>query len=149
MSVIIKDPKPIGRGRPTAITSEVITELCDRIALGESLRQICSSDHMPGMTTILRALSAENNEDFRVRYARAQTQRGENIMSELLVLCDTPPKDNVEAQHRRLQVDTRKWVISKLYPRKYGEKVETIHSGEVKLEKVTRTIVDPKKGESL
>jgi hypothetical protein len=142
MSVVIKDPKPIGR--PSVITPEVITEVCDRIALGESLRQICESDHMPGMTTILRAVSEDG--EFRTRYARAQTQRGENIMSELLVLCDTPPKDNVEAQHRRLQVDTRKWVISKLYPKKYGDKTETIHSGEVKLEKVTRTIVDPKKG---
>ena len=34
-------------------------------------------------------------------------------------------------QHRRLQVDARKWYASKLAPKKYGEKVETTLTGSV------------------
>jgi hypothetical protein len=33
-------------------------------------------------------------------------------------------------EHRRLQVDARKWIAAKLKPRKYGEKVEQTHVGD-------------------
>lgn len=130
-------------GRPTTITPEAIEDICRRIALGDSLRTICADKEMPGLSTVCRAVSEDG--EFRERYARAQVQRGENLMSELLELCDSPIKDNVDAQHRKLQIDTRKWVIAKMFPKKYGDKIENIHSGEVKLEKITRTVIDPKK----
>ena len=32
--------------------------------------------------------------------------------------------DNALVQQRRLQVDTRKWVLSKMLPRKFGDRLE-------------------------
>lgn len=36
--------------------------------------------------------------------------------------------------HRRLQVDTRKWYLSKLAPKKYGDKQHVEVSGKLTLE---------------
>lgn len=44
----------------------------------------------------------------------------------------------------RLRVDTRKWMLSKMLPKIYGDKIETTHKGEVTFNKVERVIVDPK-----
>ncbi len=34
-------------------------------------------------------------------------------------------------EHRRLQVDARKWYAGKLRPKVYGDKIQQEHSGEV------------------
>jgi hypothetical protein len=31
--------------------------------------------------------------------------------------------------HKRVQIDTRKWMLSKMLPKVYGDKVTTEHSG--------------------
>jgi hypothetical protein len=49
-------------------------------------------------------------------------------------------------QRSRLRVDTRKWIASKLKPKKYGDKVEHEHSGKLTLEQlVTGSIDKPEK----
>jgi hypothetical protein len=42
---------------------------------------------------------------------------------------ETTEGDMIE--HRRLQVDARKWIAAKLKPKKYGDKQEIEHSGNV------------------
>jgi len=41
--------------------------------------------------------------------------------------------NNANVTSSRLQVDTRKWIASKLRPKKYGDKVEVENTGEVKV----------------
>jgi hypothetical protein len=36
--------------------------------------------------------------------------------------------------HRRLKVDTRKWYLSKLAPKRYGDRIAVEHSGSVSIE---------------
>jgi hypothetical protein len=43
---------------------------------------------------------------------------------EILEIADAPCKDAVEVAHARNRLDTRKWLASKLAPRKYGDRVE-------------------------
>jgi hypothetical protein len=38
--------------------------------------------------------------------------------------------DNEHINRSRLRVDTRKWLMSKLAPKKYGDKVDLRHAGE-------------------
>ena len=61
-------------------------------------------------------------------YARACEQRVEVYASEIIELADEPiaPNDNAAVQRARLRVDTRKWLMSKLAPRKYGDRVEHV-----------------------
>lgn len=41
--------------------------------------------------------------------------------------------DNVQVNAARLCIDTEKWLLSKIAPRKYGDRIELDHSGAVTL----------------
>lgn len=128
-------------GRPSDYTPEKADAICILLAEGQGLRTICASEGMPDPTTVYRWL--EKNEEFRKQYARARELQAETMADEILVIANTPVlgvktktnDDGVETiegdmiDHRRLQVDARKWLASKLAPKKYGELVKNEHSG--------------------
>lgn len=134
-------------GRPSIYTSELVTELCDRLASGESLRKICDDEHMPDKSTVIRWLFEEDKPEFYDQYAKARMAQCELMADELLEIADDSSKDviyrtdkdgneyevaNSEYINRsRLRVDTRKWVMSRLLRHRYGEKVEVEHKGSV------------------
>src|SRR6266436_4221562 len=62
-------------------------------------------------------------------YARAREERADRLFEELFEIADKPCKDAVEVAHARNRLDTRKWLASKLAPRKYGDRVEHDHKG--------------------
>lgn len=134
--------------RPSSFTQERADKICKRLAEGESLRAICSDKTMPARQTVFRWLEA--NEAFRDQYARARDQQHDYWADEILAIADTPqlgvrrergtgaqgPIDKtIEADmidHRRLQVDARKWLLSKLAPKKFGDrKILTGEDGPV------------------
>jgi hypothetical protein len=64
------------------------------------------------------------------RYTRARETLVERMAAETLAIADMPvgstehgATDSGAVQKQRLQVDTRKWLLSKIAPRKYGDKV--------------------------
>ena len=64
-------------------------------------------------------------------YARAKDEFVANMAQELADIADEPPPlgpdgkvDSGWIQKHRLQVDTRKWLLSKLAPKKYGDRLE-------------------------
>jgi hypothetical protein len=73
------------------------------------------------------------------KYARACDDRADLIAEEILTIADEgSKKDNAEVQRDRLRIDSRKWLLSKLHPKKYGDKVD-ITSGDKTFE--TPTII--------
>lgn len=134
-------------GRPGEFTIELGELICERIASGESLRTICADEGFPDKSTIFRWLGS--NEAFRDQYARAKSVQAEAMAEELLDIADDATNDwmdkrfgetevrvidNEAIQRSKLRVDTRKWLMSKMLPKKYGDKVEHEHSGKVTLE---------------
>jgi hypothetical protein len=73
-------------------------------------------------------LWVDTRADFAERYARARERLVEHWADEIIELADAevPPNDNAAVQRARLRVDTRKWLMSKLAPRKYGDRVEHV-----------------------
>ena len=66
--------------------------------------------------------------EHEAQYARAREEKAENLADELLEIADLNPgttpqggTDSGAVQHQRLRVDTRKWLISKQLPKKYGD----------------------------
>lgn len=129
-------------GRPSAFTDEIADTICERLAEGESLREICASDGMPNRATVFRWLAAR--DDFRDQYALAREAQAEALADDILSIADNSANDwmarndpynpgwtiNGEAIARaRLRVDSRKWVASKLLPKKYGERMAVEHDG--------------------
>ena len=140
-------------GRPSSFTTAIGDEICERMANGESLRQICRSEHMPPKTTVMRWLLKDEHAAFRDQYAMAREMLVEHWGEEIIEISDDTSKDthvtvyedgnertspNTEWISRsRLRVDSRKWLMSKLAPKKYGDKLEADVKGGI-----TVTIVD-------
>ena len=122
--------------RPSAFTQKIGDLICEQLSDGISLREICSAANMPNRSTVFRWLAA--NALFRDQYARAREAQADAIFDEILHIADTPQTGQktvskatgmevTEAdmiEHRRLQVDARKWIAGKLAPKKYGEKLD-------------------------
>lgn len=140
-------------GRPTIYTPELAAELCAYLAMGESLRTVCAREGIPGMTTVFRWLGASNVEpwapDFREQYARAKEEAADAMAEEILYISDntevgeivvtkpdksgkmvTETRKEDMLGHRRLQVDTRKFLMAKMKPKRYGDKLDLTSDGE-------------------
>jgi len=125
-------------GRPSSYTETIAGTICERIAAGESLRGITSEAGMPDEATVYRWIAKD--ESFREKYALARARAMDVMAEELLLIADDGRNDtytDAEGNERtdadviarsRLRVDTRKWLMSKLAPKKYGDRVDLTHS---------------------
>lgn len=132
-------------GRPTTYKEETANEILERIVQGESLRSIVKDDHMPVISTVFRWMS--HNEEFSKQYTRAKEEQAELLADEIISISDeenTTVKtydggltevvfDSTAIARNRLRVDARKWVASKLKPKKYGDKLELAGDPEAPL----------------
>ena len=126
-------------GRPSDYTEELAEAICLRLAEGESLRSVCSDDGMPSKQAVLRWLN--RHEKFRAQYVRAKEQGAEAIAEELFDIADDGANDWMEkldkegvcigyqlngehVQRSKLRIDTRKWYLSKIMPKKYGDRIQ-------------------------
>lgn len=128
-------------GRPTTFTQALADAICSAIVEGKSLRAICEAEAMPDKATVLRWLADESRADFCDQYARAREAQADTLAEQMLQIADDGTNDtqvddegNVRIDHdhiarSRLRVDARKWLASKLAPKKYGDKVTTEHTG--------------------
>lgn len=129
--------------RPTIYTPELAREICRRLAGGESLRSICRADDMPDERTV-RGWAEDDYQGFAAPYAKARDLGMESMADELLAIADDGSNDWMERQRgdetvvvangeavarSRLRVDTRKWLMSKIAPKKYGDRLTTEHVG--------------------
>jgi hypothetical protein len=119
------------RGRPTIYSKELTDNICTLIAQGNSMRSICERKEMPEMQTIWRWL--REYKLFSEQYAKATIDRTESQLEELNNLGDTsideakladPKSANAIVQAYKLKADNMKWVMSKMKPKKYGDKLE-------------------------
>ncbi|MEL6364292.1 MAG: terminase small subunit protein [Pseudomonadota bacterium] len=103
---------------------EWLLPLCERIVEGESLRSICRDPEMPSTSIVLREMA--KNPYAAEQYARARDAQADWFADELVEIADDKSGDT---QRDKLRVDTRKWVASKMKPRRYGERVAQEISG--------------------
>lgn len=106
-------------GRPSDYSQELADLICDRLIAGESLRAICRDPDMPAKITVLHWLS--RHEEFRAQYAHARDLQAEAEFDDMEELAATATPETVNVV--KLQVDTRKWVLARKAPKKYGDRV--------------------------
>lgn len=116
-------------GRPSKYTEELANEICARIAGGMSLNKLCKMSDMPDASTVFKWIGEK--PEFSHKYAKATTERAELMFDEMLEIADTENID--DTQRARLRVDTRKWALSKLMPKKFGDKQTVEHAGGISL----------------
>lgn len=126
-------------GRPSDYTKEKGDYIIERLLDGESLRSICLDESVAKQSTVFRWI--HNYEEFRKQYELAREWQAEKFADEMLDIADDSSNDWMEknaegtaiighkvngehVQRSRLRIDTRKWIASKLKPKKYGDKLE-------------------------
>jgi hypothetical protein len=110
---------------------------------GKSLREILNNADrkiLPSNVTFCEWLS--NDNELAKQYARATEIRAEVIFDDILGIADQNEHDttvndngieivnNDVIQRSRLRIDARKWVLSKLNPKKFGDKTDITSGGE-------------------
>lgn len=108
-------------GRPSDYMPEVADDICALLASGESLVKVCKRPGMPDKSTVFRWIAEQ--EGFRDKYAKATEARADAIFEEMFDIADDVTPDSAEVAKARLRVDTRKWALARMNPRKYGDKV--------------------------
>ena len=118
---------------------EAINIILNEIAEnGKSVRSILNGadrEILPSNVTFCEWLSKD--DELAKQYARATELRAEALLDEMMDIVDDDKMDKIyneitgaemtngEAiQRSRLRYDARKWLISKLAPKKYGDKLE-------------------------
>nr|DAS57165.1 MAG TPA: Sf6 terminase small subunit gp1, octamer, DNA-binding, CAPS buffer.65A [Caudoviricetes sp.] len=133
-----KTPKK--NGRPSKYTNKLADKICQMIAQGQSVRSICAKKDMISMQTFFRWL--RENDKFREQYARACEERSYMHAEDIIEIADNASNDYMEklegdgyifnsenVQRSRLRIDTRKWLMSKLNPKVYGDKLDMTTNG--------------------
>ena len=124
-------------GRPSEYTPEKAEKICAELAEGKSLRTVCLAEDMPCKETVFRWIG--NNEEFRRQYVKAKEEASDALFEETLDIADETlevirsgeeRKANAYAQANKLRVDTRKWMMSKMKPKKYGDKMDVTTAGK-------------------
>ena len=104
-------------GRPSTYNEEITDRICNLMTGGMSLRKICMQDDFPDAATVYRWL--DKYEEFRDKYARAREAATEDMLEEILEIADST---EIDPNDKRVRIDTRKWAMGKLKPKKYGER---------------------------
>lgn len=125
-------------GRPSKYTEEKGLAICAEMASGRSLRSICNDEGMPDKTTVFRWLASF--PDFHTQYARAQEDRAASFAEEILEIADDT--DVVNVQKAKLQIDTRRWLMSKMAPKKFSDKQSVELSGAVEVKRSVSDMTD-------
>lgn len=97
---------------------------------------------MPARSTV--RLWRVANEEFSAMYAHAREEFADSLVDELLIIADVS-REGVKTketahgtevttgdmvERSRLQLETRKWLASKILPKKYGDKLDVTSGGE-------------------
>lgn len=129
-------------GRPSLYSEPLASVICSRISAGESLRQVCRDESMPCTSTVMKW--ALEIPDFSEQYAKARSMLLEHWAEDIVDISDDGTNDwvatndpenpgyrlNGEHVNRsRLRVDTRKWLLSKLAAKKYGDRISAEVTG--------------------
>ncbi|EML9403843.1 TPA: ubiquitin carboxyl-hydrolase [Klebsiella pneumoniae] len=108
-------------GRPSDYLPEVASDICSLLADGESLRKVCERPGMPSKTSVFRWLA--EHQEFRDQYAKATETRADAIFEEIFEIADDATEESAAVAKARLRIDTRKWALARMNPKKYGDKV--------------------------
>lgn len=117
------------------LTAEERQTILQGVIDGKSVSEVCRAGKISRYWFYQDLLA---DADFANNYARADAMRADAEFDKMLAIADTPEigekrKINADGtiettegdmiEHRRLQIETRKWVLGKMNARKYGDKL--------------------------
>lgn len=129
-------------------SDEIATEICQRLACGESLKGICKDDHMPDKRAVNYWLFDGAHPEFEAKYRFARECQAEGNAEEIVEIADggapieITGEDAMTRLHRdKVRISVRQWNAEKLLWKRYGARQQVEHSGAVETK---REFIDPR-----
>lgn len=129
-------------------SDKLAEEFCERMCKGEAPAQICQDVKMPSYATIIRWTLSDDPkyEAFRVMYEESRKIMWMFHADQMMDISDNSTNDymdrynkfteetervfdNENVQRAKLRIDTRKWLLAKMMPHVFGEKVDVSVGG--------------------
>lgn len=126
------------KGRPSKYTAELGDRICELLAEGKTLLQVCKPEEMPSERAV-RMWALKPDHPFSSKYVRAREVGYYKMADEIVEISDDASHDYVtryrengesyqavdhdHISRSRLRVDSRKWLLSKALPKVFGDKV--------------------------
>ena len=128
-------------GRPSTYDPAAEAAIFARIEAGEYLNAICRSDKkFPLSQTVRSWIVDDQPPGIAARYARSRNLGLDSRAEEIEEIASN---QSLDPNSRRVMVDARKWILSKMRPDKYGDLTKLEHSGPGGAElKITVTRAD-------
>jgi len=121
-----------------AYSNEEINDIFNKILIeienGRALRKILKDDeNMPSTQTFYKWIDEDVEKS--KQYARACEVRADAIFDDIIEIADDSSHDTIITDNgeiinsefvarSRIRIDARKWIASKLNPKKYGDKLD-------------------------
>ncbi len=77
---------------------------------------------MPCASTVFLWLT--KHQEFSDNYAKAVDERAAGMFDDMLDIADDVEPEASHVAKARLRVDTRKWALARMNPKKYGDKIQ-------------------------
>ena len=123
------------RKKKVTITAKIKEYILTQLEQGRTLVSICLPDDMPTHSGIQKLI--RSNKEFAKDYRMARVNQMHLWKDQMIDLSKAPPPTgekiaiNAEMQRRRLEIDTMKFITSKLapnlIPEDYGDKLTVEH----------------------
>lgn len=136
---------------------KIVNSICKSMEGGNSLRTALGEQSLSS-STFYEWIDADPLK--AKQYARACDDRADKLADEILEIADDGSRDDKTMKDRsgndytvedtewvnrsKLKVDARKWLLSKLAPKKYGEKIDVTTDGKPIDNKFEYTVVTKK-----
>jgi transposase-like protein len=137
---------------PTRYTPELVQTICDQLASGKSLRQICAAPDMPDRHTVRRWVV--QYPEFREQYEAARLLWADELFEQIAELSAQARRIAEEAEGKGLnahatvaalreEIRGLMWVCARLRPDKYGDRISAEVSGLGSKDLIPERAADP------
>lgn len=126
-----KEKQKRDNGRPTKYSKDLAETLCAYLAQGYSLKKTCEQEGMPTVKTVFNWFRTQ--EGFLQLYTRAKEESADAWGEEIIDIADEAAEgkaDNNKIAKAKLRIDTRKFLMAKMKPKRYGDKLDLTSDGK-------------------
>jgi len=121
--------------------SKVVEKICQSLRMGMSVAKVCEQRGMPSRGAFYQWLNSKN--EFREVVQEARIFGCRALADEILSIADDDSNDYINTvdvdgnpvkvanktvtQRDRLRIEVRKWLLAKMLPKIYGDKIQLEH----------------------
>ena len=104
---------------------ELALEVCTRIAGGETLKEICQSEHMPQLTTFYEWKMG--SRELAEAYSCARLDQAHSWADEIKQWIKDTTVENWK--QKQIQINGQQWLCARLHPHQYSDKLQIMGEG--------------------